>query len=122
MIRKYVYIAIAATLLSLSGAAYVLYADNKKLSAELSLAIEAREAAKAELNNLRTALSRVQEDYRENRNALRRTEQYLEAMKGREATVVAKPKLVEKLIQKAVSEREKQFECATGGLCEESSQ
>jgi hypothetical protein len=70
------------------------------------------------LNEIATKSQKLYQDLQSRTLELRKRDLYLKSMAGREATLVAKPELVQKLIQKAVQERETRLECLTGGLCE----
>lgn len=95
----------ARELINTKAEVVLLKATNEQLVAEAArVDLEARELSS------KLAISS---------KALRQKELFLLSMAGREATLLAKPKLVEKLIQKAVAEREARLECITGGLCEE---
>jgi len=118
MVRYAIIALIVTTLLGAVSTKlfYDKYQQYKEEAASLQIDLDAEKAKSKKAIEEASAL----EVTLGNRNTdLRRLEKYLEGMKGREATVVAKPKLVEKLIQKAVKDREARFECATGGLCEQ---
>lgn len=114
---KYIILALVVLLLAASSASYYYegkYQDTKTALNEEKLKSE---SLTLRYNNLVVDSNTLDSRLKESSLELRRTQKYLESMAGREATLVAKPKLVEKLIQKAVREREERLECITGGLC-----
>jgi polyribonucleotide nucleotidyltransferase len=80
---------------------------------------EANKSIAMEYHNAVIETSRLNEAIKNSNLKLRASVVGLENKRDREATVLAKPKLVEKLIQKSYKERESRLECLTGGLCSE---
>tara|TARA_Y100001938_G_C7947444_1_gene357480 strand:- start:25 stop:384 length:360 start_codon:yes stop_codon:yes gene_type:complete len=118
-VARYIIIALLVSTLLASITSKVLYDKYQHYKQESITLQVSLDEEKAKSKKARQEASALEATLGARSNDLRKLEKYLESMKGREATVVAKPKLVEKLIQKAVKDREARFECATGGLCEQ---
>lgn len=117
-IKLYFAAFILTALLASGWAVKNLYDTNQSLTSQVSSLQEELKDKEAEISKITKESSQLRENLSKSREILRQREVYLSSMKNREGTVLAKPKLVEKLIHKAVKDREKRFECATGGLCE----
>lgn len=76
---------------------------------ELQEAIEKVEQQRQEFENKTAEINR---QYREVRTEL-------EGMRGREATVLARPTLVERLINRSFQAQQRQLTCLTEGSCDE---
>lgn len=100
----------------ISATLFNLYIDSQE-----SLALEERktQALALTIESISKNSAKLDQLAIERNNELRAVEKELASMSGRGATLVAKPKLVEKLIQQAVKEREERLECITGGICSE---
>lgn len=85
-----------------------------KLSSDLETANTKIETLELNIKQNSLKLNQLNQKYNDTRTTFRQTKQRLDDYKAREATVKAKPVLVEKMINKSFAEFMTELQCDTG--------
>lgn len=116
----------AVGVISLIAILAFMHSRIESLNQELAESRLIAQQSVIQLQELQSAISRVQQERlvfeaetAELNRQYRQVRDELESMRGREATVLARPTLVERMINRSFQAQQRSITCLTEGLCDD---